>query len=145
MKVDHLPLGNYGGRICPKGYVPLGNAHTGYVRCDSQDYVDRAGPLGVVAAPALMLGAPIAAGAAVESGAVGYVATVARNYLPDTISEIRSGLGELRSAELTSKALARGTVKGAVPVLALADLVKDKISDGINYVRGMLFTHKPNQ
>lgn len=41
--------------------------------------------LGVVAAPALMLGAPIAVGAAVESGAVGYVATVARNYLPDTI------------------------------------------------------------
>ena|SRR5579884_2746622 len=132
MKPDILPLGNYGSRICPRGYVPLGNAHTGYLRCESQDYVDRTGPVGLIAAPALLLGAPLAAGTAIESGAVGYVSTVAKHYVPDTIDEIRSGLSEIKNPELTSKALANGTVRGALPILALADLVKDKVKDKVS-------------
>lgn len=139
-KLDIVPLGNYGTRICPKGYAPEGNAHTGYVRCESQDYIDRTSAVGVIGGTALITGAPFVAAAALDSSAGAYAGTAARRYVAGAADEVRAGASVMRNPAALGEALGRGTVRGLLPVFAAADLAKDAAGKVVDWVKNHL-TH----
>ena len=139
-KPDILPLGNYGDRICPQGYKPEGNAHTGYVRCESQDYIDR-GAWSAVAAPVGMIAAPFAVGAAIDSGVSAYASTAAREYGSGIVENLRGALQTFRDPKLLGRALADGThdaIKEALPAAAAITLGKAVAGHVIDWAKQRL-------
>lgn len=137
-KPDIVPLGNYGTRICPKGYAPEGNAHTGYVRCESQDYIDRTSAVGVFGGTALMVGAPFIAAGAVDSGAGSFGGTLARRYVAGAVDEVRTGARVIHDPAALGEALGRGSVRGLLPMFAAVDLAKDMAAKVVDWVQNRL-------
>ena len=138
MGIDIVPLGNYGTRICPKGYAPEGNAHTGYVRCESQDYIDRTSGIGVIGGAALMAGGPFVAAGAFESAAP-YAGTLARRFATGAIDEVRTGVNVLRDPAALGDALGRGTVRGVLPMFAALDLAKETGGKVLEWLKSHLW------
>lgn len=138
---DILPLENYAAGMCPHDYKPVGNSHTGYVRCESTDRIERTGGLGV-AAPLLMLAAPIVVGLGVEAGADAYAATFGERLIAGAADQIRTGVQVIRDPRALGEALGRGSVKGALPVFAAIDFAKNTTEKAVHWLRQRFFSTK---
>lgn len=132
-KSDIVPLGNYGTRICPKGYAPEGNAHTGYVRCESADHIDRTSAVGVIGGTALMIGAPFVGAAALDSG-TGYVGTLSREGAKEACDLAKATYDTVKDPARMARAIVRG-----VPGAVVADYVVRAVNGASHWVMSRFF------